>query len=314
MRAVTTWRARARRLAPFAVSLGILAFLLARLDLRGVAAALDARAAVSVTLALLGYGAASLLLEAVSLVRVTPGAGLGLVTAARLKAASYLLAVVHYTVGAGALALLLRRRAGIEIGVAAGIVLLISAIDLAVLIALCGGGAAVLGTEAPTVRTSVVGVAAVGLVGGFALLRAPRSLGPLERLRALPVFAAAAQTPAARLAELVGCRVAFVCTFLAVVTAALWAFGIRVPPGDLLIGVGVCALVGALPIAVAGLGTSQAAFLVVFRQYAPPETLLACSLALSVGMVLMRGALGAVFAREYAREAARLADAGAGKP
>ena len=62
--------------------------------------------------------------------------------------------------------------------------------------------------------------------------------------------------------------------------------------------------VSALPIAVAGLGTGQAAFLVAFRGVAPPETLLALSLALSTGMIAVRGTMGLVFAREFAREAA----------
>ena len=62
-----------------------------------------------------------------------------------------------------------------------------------------------------------------------------------------------------------------------------------------------------LPIAVAGLGTGQAAFVWVFRDYGDPETLLACSLALSAGLILLRVGMGLAFAREYAREAIQAA-------
>ena len=60
---------------------------------------------------------------------------------------------------------------------------------------------------------------------------------------------------------------------------------------------------GALPIAVAGLGTGQIAAVVVFKGVAPPETLIALSLVLSGGLIALRTALGILFAREYTREA-----------
>jgi hypothetical protein len=61
---------------------------------------------------------------------------------------------------------------------------------------------------------------------------------------------------------------------------------------------------------VAGLGTGQAAFLYLFRGRATPETLLACSLTLSAGLLTVRTLMGLVFAREYGREA--LAQTGRG--
>jgi hypothetical protein len=54
---------------------------------------------------------------------------------------------------------------------------------------------------------------------------------------------------------------------------------------------------------VAGLGTGQVAFIEVFQRYAAEETLLACSLALSAGLIVLRAATGLLFAREFTREA-----------
>ena len=62
-------------------------------------------------------------------------------------------------------------------------------------------------------------------------------------------------------------------------------------------------LVTTIPITVAGFGTSQAAFVYLFRHWSDPETLLACSLALSVGLVLVRAGLALAYSREFAREA-----------
>jgi hypothetical protein len=64
-------------------------------------------------------------------------------------------------------------------------------------------------------------------------------------------------------------------------------------------------VVAGVPIAVAGLGTSQAAFLFIFAEHAPQEMLLAQSLVLSAGMLALRGLMGLVFAREFTREALR---------
>ena len=74
----------------------------------------------------------------------------------------------------------------------------------------------------------------------------------------------------------------------------------------------IVALVAALPIAVAGLGTSQAAFVYLFADIAPAERLLAMSLVLSFGIISLRAAMGLCFARELTREAlqdARIAEA-----
>jgi hypothetical protein len=69
------------------------------------------------------------------------------------------------------------------------------------------------------------------------------------------------------------------------------------------VGILVVAVVAALPIAVAGLGPGQLAFVEVFRDLASRETLLVISLVLSAGMITLRVGMGLLFAREFAREA-----------
>ena len=71
----------------------------------------------------------------------------------------------------------------------------------------------------------------------------------------------------------------------------------------LMVNVSVMLLVAALPIAVAGLGTGQVVFVALFERYAPAETLLAASLLLSFGLIVVRSAMGLLFAHEFAREA-----------
>ena len=94
-----------------------------------------------------------------------------------------------------------------------------------------------------------------------------------------------------------------VSALIAMVAVIFAAFHIFPDLSELVVGILVVAVVAALPIAVAGLGTGQVAFVEVFRDLASRETLLAISLLLSAGMIALRVGMGLLFAREFAREA-----------
>ena len=96
---------------------------------------------------------------------------------------------------------------------------------------------------------------------------------------------------------------AFLIAFIGVAIATFYAFDIAVPLPVLVAGMMIAALVAALPIAVAGLGTGQFTVVYIFRDYASAEALLTASLVLSAGMILLRVGMGLLFAREFAREA-----------
>lgn len=294
-----------RRIAPIVVSLVALIWVLGRFDLAQVVAALSWNTALVMLPALIAYGAATLVLESASLLRLIPNhpPDFGAWTAARIKCASYLLTIVSYALGGAALTVLLRRRARLGLGEAAGVVLLIGATDLLVILGLGSLAAASADGDTPGVRVGAVAVAGIGWFGGILLLRLPRSLGPLERLRSLAVFEALRTTPLQRLVELVCLRLVFAACFIGVAGATFVGFGIDVPTARLVLGMSILAVVGALPIAVAGLGTGQVAAVYVFAGLAPPETLIAVSLVLSAGLIALRAAMGIVFAREFMREA-----------
>jgi hypothetical protein len=88
-----------------------------------------------------------------------------------------------------------------------------------------------------------------------------------------------------------------------VLRAGFVAFDVWPPLPQLVAGVLIVAVVGAIPVAVAGLGTTQAAFVYLFHDYAPRETLLAMSLILTLGLLTLRAGMGMLFAREFTREA-----------
>lgn len=292
-------------LLPIAVSVAAFVLLLGRINFGEVLGNVDGRVAVVLIPSILIYGVVSLWIEAQSLswLSVRTSTGLDKWTCAKIKAASYPLGLLNYALGAGGLTYLLRRRGGLGISQAAGIVILIALFDLGLLLLLAAFGAALLSSETVALQAGVIATGVVGIVAGFVFLRANISMGPLDRIRDLEIFRAARETPVHRLAVLALLRLGFVVSFIMLCGAALVAFDIRVPLGDLVVGVAAVSLVASLPIAVAGLGTGQVAFVFMFRHWGSGEILLASNLALTAALILMRSGVGLIFAREFTREA-----------
>lgn len=306
-----SWRKRLRAVLPLAFSAAVLVWLLRSVDLAQVGAAVDARVVAVLGPAMLLYGAATLWLEARSIrcLLSAPPPGFGLWNAARIKCASYLPGLLHYTLGIGTVAVLLRRQTGARLAEALSVVATIAATDLLVVTTAAAAGAAFSGVETGGLRAGIVLLLVAGFAAGLLFLRAPAGSGRLERLRALAIFDGLRSTPLRRLAELLATRAVFAACFVAGCASAFFAFEIAVPTSVLVTGTLLVALVAALPIAVAGLGTSQAAFVYLFEGFAPAAELLAMSLALSFAMLALRALMGVAFARELTREALEEAQA-----
>jgi hypothetical protein len=76
---------------------------------------------------------------------------------------------------------------------------------------------------------------------------------------------------------------------------AAHAFGFHIPFGHLLTFLPVIFMVAALPVTVAHLGSTQAAWIFFFSQYAPAPQLLAFSLAAHLVFAFTRAALGVLW-------------------
>ena len=186
---MTPTRRLLQRTLPVVVTAVSLGWVGTRFDMGAVAAALTPRVFWVLLPALFLYGCATLVLESSSILCLLNRRPerFDAWTAARIKSASYLLAIVNYALGGAALTVLLARRAELGMGKAAGVVILISFTDLAVVLTL--GAAGLLGqSSALALHGGLVALAAAAGLSSFALLRFPGSLGPLERLRSFAVF------------------------------------------------------------------------------------------------------------------------------
>ena len=294
-----------RWILPFVVSAVLLGWILSGMDLAALVDRLTPRAALIFVPTLMVFLLTTLIIEAVCLVWVVSYYHdfSSWMLAARIKAASYLLGLINYALGAGAVALLLRRRASVPLSQAAGSVLLISLFDLGSLILITLVALGLREGETALLRTGAVALAALAMLAGFALLRLPISLGPIDRLRDLQVLQAARTLPMRLLMRLGVLRLAVVGSFIVLTGATLHAFDVAIPLVPLVVSVCVLLVVSAIPVAAAGLGTGQVAFVALFEGYAEPETLLAASLTISFGLIVTRAAMGLVFAREFTAEA-----------
>lgn len=289
---------------PAAITCAAVAYLVNTIDFVAVAEHITPRAASILIPAMLGFGLVSIVIEAITLRRLLHSArsDFTLLVAARVKSASYLLAILHYALGALTLSVLVARQGGVSIPRAAGVVGLVMMFDLGMVMAMVAIGATMIATTAVEFQLGII-LAVIGVIaGGLALLRAPFSLGPLDTLRNLELFESARTAPTRDLFELALLRSAFVVAFMSMGWAALTAFEIIVPAPVVMVNFSGVLLASMLP-AVAGIGPSQVAMVEFFAEYGTPEQLLACSVSLAASMIAMRALMGIAFAGEFSRDA-----------
>ena len=99
----------------------------------------------------------------------------------------------------------------------------------------------------------------------------------------------------ARYAKIVLLRAPMFAVSLCAHYYAAHAFGIHIPFGRMLTFLPVIFMAAALPVTLAHLGTTQAAWIFFFGQYAPAPRLLAFSLAAHLTFTLTRALLGLAF-------------------
>lgn len=115
------------------------------------------------------------------------------------------------------------------------------------------------------------------------------------RVRDWPIFRTFRQAPFKRYAQFVGLRAPMFLVSLIFHYYAVRTFGMELPLGQMIAFLPIIFMLASLPITVAHLGTTQAAWILFFNGYASESQLLAYSLASHLAFVLGRAVLGLVF-------------------
>lgn len=289
---------RIRRLIPWVVAAGILAYVVARVPGAELVAALARVSAwqlgVLAALFVPAMLAADSLALRVAVRAAVPDRSPSYLDIVRVRGASYLLALVNFAAGQGGVVYFLRRRHGIAVATGAGAVLLSTAAGLLVMALLVA--TALLAGAVPDRRELTVAALALLALTPLHLLVVAARPAVLMRSRWLaPMFDAGVVGTL----RITAARCLHAAVLIAGHFTAMHLFGIPVPATVALAGLPVVFLIATLPISPSGLGTTQAAAITLFASFAPGATqaareaaVLAYSLGFQVANTAVIAAIG----------------------
>ena len=229
-----------------------------------------------------------------------------------IRASMYLLAMINTNLGQGGVAYYLYRKAGIAFLAALSSILFIALLEIYQLFMFSTLGV-IFYAPRPGTQTEIVSILRFVYIIAWTLLFALMAFFAMARRRESIRTWLANSRAGAIIATFVEARpldyltvlVIKSPTFLASVVIqyfALAMYGIAVPFVKLLLFLPLVFLAAALPIAVAHLGTSQAAWLLFFSGNAPDAKILAYSLAAHFTFMICNGLIGLMFLPRASRE------------
>jgi hypothetical protein len=203
-----------------------------------------------------------------------------------VRGATYLLAIINYTVGQATIVYFVNRSRGVPVSRGAAAVLLVMGTNVLLLLFFTTAGLAV-AAEVPRLLPTVVAIAWAGLaVYIVAVALRPRWL--TDR----PIFDVLLGAGVGGHLKAVAVRVPHLLSLILYTYVSMRAFGIRVPVQHAVACLPVVFFISVLPISPAGLGTMQMAMILFFARYASGATILASSLtsqAVAVGVQSLVG-------------------------
>lgn len=210
-----------------------------------------------------------------------------------VRASTYLVSIVNTQLAQGALAVYIHRRFMTPLGEITGTVATLVLLEVTQLVSFATAGMAAFPRDVPRGLFSAPAViAALWLAIAF-FVRRQRPLA--GRYAASPLLKTLRSASAGQLLAVLALKSSTFVLALAVHALALPLFGVHIPLLRLLAFLPIVFMVAALPLTVAHLGTSQAAWIFFFDDYARDADLLAYSLAAHLTFMLANGALGLAF-------------------
>jgi hypothetical protein len=211
-----------------------------------------------------------------------------------VRAVTYLVSIINTQLAQGALALYIHRRFHTPLAQITSTVALMILLETTNLILFATLGCIAFPGGAPL---SLLALPFVLVTVWLLLMSLARGkLGALgQRLSSSELLSTFRRARLRHCAIILGLKGAVFFLALLVHSQALAFFGIEIPLGRLVAFLPIVFLMGALPITVAHLGTSQAAWIFFFSAYAPAADLLAYSLVSHLTFMLANGIFGVLF-------------------
>ncbi len=211
-----------------------------------------------------------------------------------VRAVTYLVSIINTQLAQAALALYLYRRFQTPLGQISSTVALLILLEATNLILFTTAGTLAFPGGTPAVLVALpCALASIWLI--VLTLARGRWSGLGKTLKENVLFTTFRRVRPKHAAVILALKGSVFFLALLVHSQALLFFGIDIPIARLLTFLPVVFLVAALPVTVAHLGTSQAAWIFFFSSYAPEADLLAYSLASHLTFMLANGTFGLLF-------------------
>ncbi len=183
-----------------------------------------------------------------------------------VRGATYLLALINYAVGQGAIIYFVNRSRGVPLLRGTAAVLLVMGVNVLVLLVLASAGLLMTADVPPVLRLVVI-MAYGGLAGYIALVAWKPSW-----LASRPIFDVLLSAGVSGHLRAMAVRLPHILSLMVLSWISLAAFGVVVPVGKAVLCLPIVYFVAVLPISFQGLGTSQAMLIHFFAAYAPGNT------------------------------------------
>jgi hypothetical protein len=215
-----------------------------------------------------------------------------------IRGASYLLMIIDYTLGMGSIAYYLHKFKSIPLLRGMGLMFLLN-YTTQVSLSLMAIGGTFLAVDAPSPWLARIAVICAALLAFCIIFVAVLKFIPdfkfIKKVKQNDLFKIYIETSYPVYLINISYRCVFYFTFILFFYVAVRAFNIEIPFTALIAYVPVILLIISIPVSAFGLGTSQAAMLVLFKDYGSPAQILAFSLAYSASIILIRGIIGAYY-------------------
>lgn len=299
-------------LLPWMVAAAIVAWLLLRMDMSEVGAAL-AKAdlvgllALTIGLAVAGFLADTATLQLLFVRLVTK---MSYRETLPIRGAAYFFNAVNYALATGAMGWFLHKKKKIPFARSLSTLMWMAVVDIIALIVLLTGGMAFASELLPpTIRATLptlLVIAWIGILGGLVYWLARFDFFVLGRLRTWPVFAAFHRARGADYLVVGAARTAFIFTYVLMSFVLLPTFDIHIDLGTLMIYVPILTFVQIVPASVSGLGAVQPVMILLYAPHAigedPEAQVFAYSVIIGPLMAVLRLGIGALFIGNVARD------------
>ncbi len=217
-----------------------------------------------------------------------------------IRGASYLLMIIDYTLGMGSIVYYLKKYMNVPIARGTGSMLFlnyithVSLLILAIagcLMAAASGALSMLLANIALTFTVLLALAIIAIL----LMKMLPDWSFLKKIKHSELMQIFIESPLSVYLMNTLYRCGFYFTFILFFYIAVKAFNMDIPFFEMTAYVPVILLVISIPISAFGLGTSQAAMLILFKDYGSPAQILAFSLTYSASIIIFRGIIGACY-------------------